>query len=284
MKNNAELKGDDKTKNYYQSVGWVKEKGKYGDNTNFGQSKPLGVIQTNNQIQHWDKLSKEILTHKGKKVKILDCGCGANPVIINPSICSVVEEYVGIDFSDIALQEANKRIQKETTFSGKKHFQNADMVKIPLTNEEFDYVYSGNSLIHVSNLEAQKASLREMARVTKSNGTITIIYDNQYPLFFPFRLASRILSKYQWIRKIFKKNSPIPYDLMSINEIRSTLSEYGDVTISSWVFPTNIVAKNLNEDNIFSKFVWSFFGFMEHKLPKIAAYTGSIYRITCIKK
>ena len=102
--------------------------------------------------------------HPSKK-KILDCGAGGS----DPKLVFFLEngfEAHGIDISDEQISDSNEYCN-EKEFS--LNIIKGDMRNIPFDSEFFDFVYSYNSIFHLSKNDSGIA-IEEMHRVLKKGG------------------------------------------------------------------------------------------------------------------
>ncbi|MBY8992808.1 MAG: class I SAM-dependent methyltransferase [Candidatus Lokiarchaeota archaeon] len=97
--------------------------------------------------------------------RILDCGAGG----CDPKLAFFLEngfEAYGIDISDEQIKDSEE-------FSAKNNINlniiKGDMRKIPFDSGFFDYVYSYNSIFHLSKKDSRVA-INEMHRVLKKGG------------------------------------------------------------------------------------------------------------------
>lgn len=97
--------------------------------------------------------------------KILDCGAGG----YDPKLAFFFEngfEVYGIDISEEKVKDAIEYSEKENV---KLNIIKGDMRKIPFDSNFFDYVYSYNSIFHLSKRDSEIA-INEMHRVLKKAG------------------------------------------------------------------------------------------------------------------
>lgn len=96
---------------------------------------------------------------------VLDCGAGGDC----PPL-SLFSEYGylthGIEFNLNQLEEANKYANKKNQNLNIEH---GDMRKLKFENESFSFVYSYNSVFHMTKEDVSK-SINEMKRVLKKGG------------------------------------------------------------------------------------------------------------------
>lgn len=100
---------------------------------------------------------------------VLDCGAGGDC----PPL-SLFSEYGyithGIEFNTKQLEEANKYANKK---SQNLNIEQGDMRKLKFENESFSFVYSYNSVFHMTKEDVSK-SINEMKRVLKRNGLLFV--------------------------------------------------------------------------------------------------------------
>ena len=145
------------------------------------------------KLVHWSKAPKA--------GKVLDCatGTGALAFAFQKQLTPEAE-ILGVDFCQemleqarIALKAQNHSPQKlfpprsASSFSPGKniHFQKADMNKLPFSNQSFDVCSCAYGL---RNVENPLKALREMIRVTKTEGVVMILETGDKPgfLLYPF--------------------------------------------------------------------------------------------------
>lgn len=100
---------------------------------------------------------------------VLDCGAGGDC----PPL-SLFSEYGylthGIEFNINQLEEANKYANKKSQYLNIKQ---GDMRQLKLENESFNFVYSYNSVFHMTKADVSK-SINEMKRVLKPKGLLFV--------------------------------------------------------------------------------------------------------------
>ena len=101
--------------------------------------------------------------------KVLDCGAGGD----YPSL-SLFSEY-GYETHGIELN--SKQLEKANIYASKKsqnlNIERGDMRKLNFENEYFSFVYSYNSVFHMTKSDVLK-SINEMKRVLKSEGLLFV--------------------------------------------------------------------------------------------------------------
>jgi ubiquinone/menaquinone biosynthesis C-methylase UbiE len=100
---------------------------------------------------------------------VLDCGAGGK---IPPLglLHGLGFDTFGIDISDEQIEKA-RRFEEEQNMD--LNIQKGDMTEIPFDDESFGYVYSQNSIFHLTKYETAKA-MQEMKRVLKPNGFLYV--------------------------------------------------------------------------------------------------------------
>lgn len=107
----------------------------------------------------------------GKGLRLLDIACGQGFFLEAAEAASQLDCY-GIDFSQVALDFANKRLHRT-------QLKQCSAYALPFDDNFFDYCVNLGSLEHFD--EPEKA-LVELRRVLKPNGKALIIVPNQYYL------------------------------------------------------------------------------------------------------
>jgi ubiquinone/menaquinone biosynthesis C-methylase UbiE len=101
--------------------------------------------------------------------KVLDCGAGGDC----PPL-SLFSEYGyethGIEFNSKQLEKANIHASKKNQ---NLNIEQGDMRKLNFENESFSFVYSYNSVFHMTKSDVLK-SINEMKRVLKSEGLLFV--------------------------------------------------------------------------------------------------------------
>jgi len=105
--------------------------------------------------------------------KILDCGAGGR----NPKIAVFSEkgyEAHGVEISDTQIERAQKYAN-----SNKLDFKivKADMRQLPFEDENFSFVYSYHTIVHLTKAGA-KLAIDEMLRVLKKGGLLYVNFQS----------------------------------------------------------------------------------------------------------
>jgi ubiquinone/menaquinone biosynthesis C-methylase UbiE len=126
--------------------------------------------------------------YEGKRT--LECGCGTGNYVIWYAVEGKAAEAVGVDLSDGSLAVAN-RLKEEGNVKNAV-FKKMDVLKLDFPDNSFDYSYSYGVFMITGDTEG---AFREMVRVTKPGGTVTISIYNTFGRF-PVTIRQKIL---KWI-------------------------------------------------------------------------------------
>ena len=108
--------------------------------------------------------------------KLLDVGCGPGSITLD--FANYVEggEIIGVEPTEELIDLANENKAKLAA-QGKKvdnvKFQIGSIYQLPFEDNSFDVVYAHQVVIH---LEDPTAGLKELKRVTKPNGFVSVSY------------------------------------------------------------------------------------------------------------
>jgi ubiquinone/menaquinone biosynthesis C-methylase UbiE len=110
--------------------------------------------------------------------KILDCGVGG----FEPNIAVFCErgyEAHGVEISDAQMERAQKYAEEN---NHDYKIVKADMRELPYEDESFSFVYSYNSIEHLTKTGTKKA-VKEMLRVLKKGGLLYINFQSSDSAF-----------------------------------------------------------------------------------------------------
>lgn len=101
---------------------------------------------------------------------VLEIGFG--PGVATELVSNVIQDgsYLGIDYSDVMLQQATKR-NKKAIREGRIQLKLADVNHLPRFEQKFDKVFSVNSIIFWKDPVASLQTIRQMM---KSNACIAL--------------------------------------------------------------------------------------------------------------
>jgi ubiquinone/menaquinone biosynthesis C-methylase UbiE len=136
-------------KEYYDEIGWKKEKGKYVDTLMFTSEKGEKYKQICN-----DRLKEMI----GKSELLLDVACGARPFESN------AKKQLCVDFSITAIREAKKNKPDGLFVLG-------DITCLPFKNDSVADTLSLHTVYHIHK-DRQKTAIEEIKRVTINKGYV----------------------------------------------------------------------------------------------------------------
>ncbi|MBT3538997.1 class I SAM-dependent methyltransferase [Candidatus Parcubacteria bacterium] len=168
-----------------------------GTQTEFWDARP---VLTGSEITLKDRLKliffpKKFLLYKwirkkiknGKKIRILDVGCGTGAAVIEmKKLWGKQVEVVGIDVIQMQIDLAKERVKEYGVWAKFFHY---DGDKLPFENESFDVIYTSDVLGHVRDVPMWLADLN---RVLKPGGIITMFSESK-------------LGRHAWIRNYLLK-------------------------------------------------------------------------------
>ncbi len=120
----------------------------------------------------WEKVAKAMADHYGLKAgdKVLDVGCGKGYLMFDfTKVVPGIEVY-GLDVSEYAIENSKEEVRERIT--------HGSATKLPFQENEFDLVYSLNTLHNLHCFDLDKA-LREMNRVGKEKYLCVESYRNE---------------------------------------------------------------------------------------------------------
>ena len=132
------------------------------------------------QFIHWDSIWPE-----GSLILEAGCGVGAQTKFIAPK--NPASKFIAVDLSEKSLKQAASSIQELEI--NNVSFQKADIKKLPYADNHFDHVFVCFILEHIPH---PTQVLKELKRVLKPRGTITIIEgDHGSTYFHPDSIAAQ---------------------------------------------------------------------------------------------
>ncbi|MFP2994774.1 methyltransferase domain-containing protein [Spongiivirga sp. MCCC 1A20706] len=124
------------------------------------------------EILHYDSKWNEGST-------ILEAGCGVGAQTRTIATMNPTCNFVSVDISKSSLKLARETINKNNIKN--VEIQLADIFELPYANNYFDHIFVCFILEHLSN---PLAALKELKRVLKKDGTITVIEGDHGSTFF----------------------------------------------------------------------------------------------------
>jgi ubiquinone/menaquinone biosynthesis C-methylase UbiE len=117
----------------------------------------------------------EFLEKEGKQNLVgVEMGCGKGRNVIWLAQQSIFQKVFGFDFSEVAIEESEKRAKKEGVFE-KAHFDVMDATQ-PWKYESnfFDFGIDCTASTDIESVEGRKFSISEMYRVLKPGGYLLV--------------------------------------------------------------------------------------------------------------
>ena len=270
--------GTEATQRFYNETGWKEQDGSSVDRNLFGV-KEDGPIRVELARTHRDRIRSALL-RVGKRLNLLECGCGGNPERQLLDLCA---RYTGVDFSDTGLQMARSSFADV----GIPHeFQIADICALPFDDGAFDAVYCAHMIYHIEDPMAQDAAISEMVRVVRPGGVVVLVAANPRPLAFPMRLARRLAADTPLagsVLNLLRSRPPLPYKPMSIGWMRRRLARGGPVEVLAESIPSTSFYQNVSEFKGAGKLLWKSIRWLDVNYPKLSAYLGNYVILSCRK-
>lgn len=121
-------------------------------------------------IQYLRKLAQKYVCDE---MKVLDVGCG-NARLFFLLLKDWQIEYTGIDNCEEFLKKAKQKYQTEAEKIKIKPpvFMRADILNLPISDEQFDLVFCCGALHHVPSLELRLQAVKEIYRVLRKGGRV----------------------------------------------------------------------------------------------------------------
>jgi 2-polyprenyl-3-methyl-5-hydroxy-6-metoxy-1,4-benzoquinol methylase len=145
-----------------------------------------GAPENHDEESPWYKLVNEYLPSvRGQRILEIACGRGG----FSRLLASRGARMFGADFSSTALQIARARTNGvRTQPHNQVDLAQADAQNLPYAKNSFDAIVSCETIEH---LPDPPAALREMARVTRSGGTLFLTTPNYFNLMGLYNLYAR---------------------------------------------------------------------------------------------
>ncbi|MHB8744579.1 MAG: class I SAM-dependent methyltransferase [Sulfuricaulis sp.] len=263
----AQFKGTQATREFYDRTGWRRQDGVLIDTALFNATNIGPISQSMNQRRQ--QLIGELIGGPG--LRLVECGCGGTPAVFLLNRCA---SFTAVDFSSTGLTEAAAAL--ESTGAVFKTVE-ADMTRLPFGDGDFDAAYSAHAIYHIDNSDGQAAALSEIMRIVRPGGRAVFVLVNPFPLLFPGRLLRRVLAMTPVISTLLnsiRTKPPLPYLPMPLGWLKSQLSKWGDVQIRCYAMPSTWFERKVSEDTKFTQWIWRALRWTEKNHPKIAARLG----------
>lgn len=146
---------------------------------------------------------------KFKKIKILDAACG--PGFLTKGLAKFSKNIyvVGVDYSDIALKQA----EEVNKWSKNVRFIKSDIHNLPFNNESFDIVVCKDSFHH---LKDPYRAISELYRVFKKNG---ILYIQDIRRDMPWYLLKMVIPPDSLFKKLLYYSARASYTPLEIKKV-----------------------------------------------------------------
>ena len=270
--------GTEETKRFYNETGWTVRDGASVDRNLFGV-KEDGPIRMELHRLHQGRI-RSALSQPGRRLDLLECGCGGNPARELLPLCS---KYTGVDFSSTGIEMARYSF---ADVQMAHEFRTADVCALPFDDGAFEAVYCAHMIYHIEDPVAQDAALAELVRVVRPGGVIVLIAANPRPLAFPIRLARRLAAGTPLAGAILNRlrpRPPLPYHPMPIGWMRRRLACAGPVEVLSYGIPSTSFNRNVTEFKGPGKLLWKSIRWLDVNCPRLSAYLGNYVVLTCKK-
>ena len=180
-------------------------------------------------------------THYPEGNYVLEAGCGIGAQTRILAKRSPAAKFLSVDISEDSLEKA-KALTKNTNLSNVT-FQQSNLKKLPDVDNTFDHVFVCFVLEHLENPEAV---LRELMRVLKPDGTITVIEGDHGSCFWQPETAE---SEKAW-NSLIVAQQKLGHDPLIGRRLFPLLSNAGvniDYVEPRFVYGDNLNPKLLND-------------------------------------
>src|SRR5262245_21533927 len=99
------FQGIERVKKFYDDIGWREQGGVTADARLFGD-REQGALRSRACAARVARI-KQRLSEAGPSLRLLECGCGANPEVELLDLCA---HYTGVDVSPIGLEVAARKL------------------------------------------------------------------------------------------------------------------------------------------------------------------------------
>ncbi len=269
-------RGSEATRSFYDSTGWQVVDGETVDARLFGE-RGAGPLRQALLAQRMEAV-RTALRDAGPPLRLLEAGCGGNPVVQLLDLCS---HYTGVDMSTTGIDLARSRVEAATP---KVPFdvRVADICALPFADGSFDAVYSAHVLYHIPDVASQAAAFAQIARVLRPGGVAVLLLANPRPLLFPVRLGMRVLADTPWLGPALdsiRPRPPLPYNPQKLRWMRAQLEPYGEVTMSCHAFESTWLNHHVPEGSRLGRVLWPLVQHAEARFAHRMARLGNYVQI-----
>ncbi len=265
------FKGSDRTRAFYDRVGWQKAGGRAVDTELFGVLED-GPIR---QALHREQAATvaRALAPGGRVGRLLEMGCGGNPAL---SVAALADRYHGVDFSRQGLDLAAERLAEAGVAF---ELSEADITALPFPDASFDAVYSAHVLYHIDSREGQSAALAEALRVLRPGGTAVLLLANPWPLLFPVRLLRRGAAAL--LRR--GGGGPLPYLPLPPGWYARRAAHVGEVRLETAGIVSVWFNRNVSETGGIGRPLWRLLAWVQRRFPRASVRLGNFFMLAVRK-
>ncbi len=163
---------------------------------------------------------EELVRYVKKDDLVLDAGCGSGYLypLLNKA------DYIGVDFSEKLIEIARTRYPEGC-------FQRADLLGLDFRDNYFDEIFSIGVLHQIPSKEKRRQFLREMHRVLKPGGILTIrvwnLWEKKKRLILKYALLKMIRKTKLDFKDLFLLKNNMYYHAFSKRELKKIVEREG---------------------------------------------------------
>lgn len=105
---------------------------------------------------------------------VLDVGCANGHATAKQFNNNKASKIVGVDYAETMIDAAKQAYSKEIE-RGEIEFRQADILRLPFEDNQFDIVYTTRVLINLPNYSQQLDGIKECMRVVKPGGKVILL-------------------------------------------------------------------------------------------------------------
>lgn len=261
------FKGTSATREFYDSIGWRRQKGVLVDTATFTRRNPGPILAS--LVHRRKQLILEALGGPG--LNLLECGSGGKPATFLSDRCRC---QTAVDFSATGLAEA--AVALEATGVPFKTVE-ADITRLPFRDGEYDAAYSAHAIYHIDTADGQAAALAEVMRVVRPGGRAVIVLANPFPFAFPARLLRRVAAMTPVLNALLNRvrtKPPLPYLPMPLSWVARQLGRWGEVSMVCHALPSVWFDQHVSERSRVGRGLWKAIQLIETTSPATALRLG----------
>ena len=181
---------------------------------------------------------------------VLDCGAGGD--------CPPLTIFLDFGYKTYGIEISDSQIEKAKIFSGRFNYDlnisKGDMRNLPFENESISYIYSYNSIFHMTKKDINK-SIQEIKRILKPGGLCCLnflsVYDEDYG-------EGKMLGENEFLQ--IERGEEVIHTYYEINEAES---HFTDMKI---LFKENRILERIYENKKIKQ------GYIDYIIQKIWIY------------